>query len=274
MSEFPKLKNLRKRFNIAASNANEMERQRLTEIFKKLQEACITREEFEYNGNLDWIDNAHHENDLFPFRAIVSNKNPQDYDEVIIDSELDTSIDKKWQAARSIIVKRNASDMADAIGPMLYNCHTAIFIDPWFRPREKRFREPLAEFLSRFESRPKSKVRVEVHASAESEKSPDSEFYKNECRSYLPQVIPSNMSVGFKRWRQKLNGEKLHNRYVLTDIGGVSFQIGLDQGGLGETDDLSLLDSEQFRRRWHQYASSSPAFEQAEESFSIVGIRE
>jgi hypothetical protein len=40
----------------------------------------------------------------------------------------------------------------------------------------------------------------------------------------------SGVSVEFVRWRQKAGGDKLHNRYVLTDIGGVSLGVGLDEG--------------------------------------------
>ena len=39
-----------------------------------------------------------------------------------------------------------------------------------------------------------------------------------------------------RRLKQKQDGEKLHNRYILTDLGGVTFGTGLDEGKKGETD--------------------------------------
>jgi hypothetical protein len=50
--------------------------------------------------------------------------------------------------------------------------------------------------------------------------------------------------------------EVIHNRFVLTDRGGVKFGIGLDDdnGKDGQTDDVDLLSQESFDLRWRQYA--------------------
>jgi hypothetical protein len=48
---------------------------------------------------------------------------------------------------------------------------------------------------------------------------------------------------------------------ILTDIGGVSFGVGLDDGADGETDEVTLLDDKTYRFRWTQYMSPEPAFE-------------
>jgi hypothetical protein len=48
--------------------------------------------------------------------------------------------------------------------------------------------------------------------------------------------------------------EKLHNRYVFTDIGGVFFGIGLAEEDEGHRDDVALLDAELYELRWRQYA--------------------
>jgi hypothetical protein len=46
----------------------------------------------------------------------------------------------------------------------------------------------------------------------------------------------------------------LNNRYILTDLGGVSFQHGLDAGRKGETDDITRLDLDQ--HVFHIWSSS------------------
>jgi hypothetical protein len=56
-------------------------------------------------------------------------------------------------------------------------------------------------------------------------------------------------------------------------VGGIMFGIGLDDDddAGGQTDDLHILDREQYELRWQQYASDTPAFELAEQPIEIIG---
>ena len=53
----------------------------------------------------------------------------------------------------------------------------------------------------------------------------------------------------------ELAGERLHPRYILTNIGGIRYEGGLDPGGPHETTDVSLLTEELWLKRWEQYRS-------------------
>jgi hypothetical protein len=57
----------------------------------------------------------------------------------------------------------------------------------------------------------------------------------------------------------------------LTDVGGVLFAAGLDEGDHGATDDLHLLDREQYEARWQQYAGDAPAFDRPDPPIEIHG---
>lgn len=59
--------------------------------------------------------------------------------------------------------------------------------------------------------------------------------------------------------------------YVLTDLGGVSFQHGLDDGQDGEVDDVALWDRGSYDLRWAEYASDQPAFDINVAPFDITG---
>jgi hypothetical protein len=67
------------------------------------------------------------------------------------------------------------------------------------------------------------------------------------------------------------DGEKLHNRYLLTNLGGVSVGIGLDEGPGTQFDDLNVLTREQYEKRWKQYCSDDPEFERPEGVLGIQG---
>lgn len=52
---------------------------------------------------------------------------------------------------------------------------------------------------------------------------------------------------------EKGQGEKLHNRYLLSELGGISFGVGTDASEDYHTDDLFLLDKATHTKRWNQY---------------------
>ena len=73
------------------------------------------------------------------------------------------------------------------------------------------------------------------------------------------------------RLRERDGGERLHNRYILTDLGGVIFGVGLDEGDEGSMDDIHLLARTQYDERWRQYGSEAPAFDRPERAITIKG---
>ena len=75
-----------------------------------------------------------------------------------------------------------------------------------------------------------------------------------------------------RRWRNRPGGDKLHNRYILTDVGGVQFGAGLDEGDQGATDDVTIIDDDTYRRRMVDYAGTAPAFD-LEGTLTITGLR-
>ncbi len=82
------------------------------------------------------------------------------------------------------------------------------------------------------------------------------------------------MRVLVRRLSERPDGERLHNRYILTDLGGVSFGIGLDDGNEGETDDVALMGREQYDRRWSQYGGDPQmGFQQVGMPVEVVGTR-
>jgi len=89
----------------------------------------------------------------------------------------------------------------------------------------------------------------------------------------IPDRLPAGFQVEFVRWKQKQGGEKLHNRYVLTDLGGVSLGVGLDEGEPGESDDLLLLPRPQYEHRWSQYVGNDGAFELENLPVAVRGTR-
>lgn len=271
LSEFPKLIKWRSRVLKAAEPLkNTSDHDRILELINIFTERMISRDNYSFDGTIPWLENAEKEYENKKFEAILSRENPRGHTFVLTDGDLINS--DEWNKLRGDSIPRNASEMAALISSMLANCREAIFIDPHFDPREERYRRPLGEFLKiLIEKRIiRCSPRVEVHAS-DSYKKPAFSLFRDHCLKNLPPIIPSDLTLVIKRWRQRSGDEKLHNRYILTDIGGVVFNCGLDEGEDGETDDVTLLEKKQYLHRWRQYASDTPAFEIVGEPIEIVG---
>lgn len=258
MVEFPKLKNWRRQVLQAATGIGDMEQQKVTAMISMLTEKMISRTlQAEYDGTRTWLENAEQEHASKPFHAMVARENPRNHAAVMRGSSLGDQPDLRWDIERNRVISRTAADMADAVSALLRNSCKVIFIDPHFGPENGRHKRPLKAFLSALQTnRGCTITTVEVLTANRA----PLDFFSDTCNQRMPRIIPACMVVNFVKLAELPNGEKLHNRYILTDIGGVTFNVGLDEGEVGQTDDVTLMDRKQYELRWAQYSGGSPAF--------------
>ena len=242
------------------------QRQKLEFELKRIKKYGLSRTSRLYDGDHDWLSNALAQHRIQPFHAIISTENDAE-NRVLAASEI-TEDDPLWGVQRTMVVSRQAEQMAAAVTTLLAAAKRIILIDPHFGPENARHRRPFQAFLRQaVQNRPYGMPSIEVHTQVKSTE----EFFRDECHSKLNSLIPRGLTVQFIRWTAKQGGQPLHNRYILTDLGGVSFQHGLDDGRAGETDDISLLDRESYEQRWAEYTGDDPAFDSLEEPFSLIG---
>lgn len=249
----------------ALRSDDEFDKMRLVELLQRLSERMVRRLGHVWDGNRSWLENAHREHDRKPFRAILARGNPSAHPQTIIGSEADEHSSPLWAAPRGLPIARTAEEMGAAVASLLRIAEVVIIVDPYFGPERARHRRPLEAFLSAVvNGRPGSPpLRIEYCTSEDN--TGTREFFRDECERQLPRCIPEGMRVTVRRLQQRQGGERLHNRYILTEFGGVMFIGGLDDGAQGETDDLTLLDRTQYELRWSQYGDHPPAFEVAQE---------
>ncbi len=245
---------------------SEIDRKRVEERLSRLDDRMMTRIH-DWDAARDWLSNAETEHATRPFHAIVAGANPRGNEAILLADDLDEET-PRWHVSRAIVVPRQAVDLANALSPLLRVARVIVLIDPHFDPYRERARATLAEFLARARLRENGIPieRVEFHTRFDE----NNAGFDVECRRRLPRRIPAGIQVRFVRWRERAGGEGLHNRYVLTERGGVSLAWGLDEGAPAQTDDLSLLEEGLYRARWEQYCGANPAFDLAAE-ISIEG---
>lgn len=196
-----------------------------------------------------WIDAAVTEHKARPFDAIVASSKRDD-PAVVALADLDAqhpclAPNRQW------IVARTAADMAACCAPLIRASRHIKLIDPHFDPTAPRFLRPLAAMLA--SAQPESVVDV-----FRGDDVP--EHYA--IRTFGPRL------AALKPQRVRLRlflrpQDPLHNRYVLTNRGGIAFLTGLDDanGGQKTHDDVVVLDTPTWRARWDTYLRDDPIAE-------------
>ena len=266
-------------------SAREDERERVTELLKQLTIPEVRRSNTEFDKQCTWLENAEEENTRHPFHAILA-YNPSDNLQIVCGEDVLPEMDPPplWSVPREIPVQRTAASMATHLEPML-RCATRIFfVDPHFRPSEPRFRNPLEQFLKIICDGSRD-VTLEYHTGD----TISQDTLKKHCQHYLPRIIPLDFTLTVRRWKERNIGEELHDRYILTDIGGVEIPRGLDESDRYELDenergtiDISRLSYEAWQKRLEHYGyyykpdssdEKKPAFDLKGQPIVIEGRR-
>ena len=229
--------------------ARQSERSRLVELLNSLKETMIKRKDCKWDeAQMSWVENALLEHGRHPFRAILARNNPNGHREIICERDIGNHQRPDWNTPNGIIVNRDVGKMVDAVKTMLACCSWVRFVDPHISPGKTNYRRSLQAFLGILgNERPVGPPKtVEIHTH---EHRATREFLKNE----YAELIPINMTITLFQWKERRGGQSLHNRYLLTNLGGVLFGHGLDTGKNGEVDDLNRLEQEQFRFHNEQY---------------------
>jgi hypothetical protein len=202
------------------------------------------------------------------FRAIIARGNPRNQPFVLEGPYLNGG-NPLWNVARDIDVPRTPEGIAGAVKVLLRISNDIVFVDPHFGPENARYRRTLRTLVAAAVSgRDTLPQRITYFTGTGAE----NQFFLDECQQRLPPLIPAATRVRFVKLVERDGGEKLHNRYVLSEKGGISFGIGLDEGKQGQTDDAQLLDEPLLQKRWGDYVGPLTAFDIACE-VTILGTR-
>ncbi len=252
------------------SGSNDMDKKRLEELLVRLKETMVKRKDCCWNDPKgSWLQNVLHEHARHQFFAIMSRYNPGGHREIFTEADLSCDTVEKWDVPHGCIVPRKAQNMIAAIEMMLTICRWVKFIDPYIVKFGENYKLSFKAFLEVLgRDRPVgSPETIEIHVDHNANMAASTDFLKNE----FAKIIPPCLSLNLFRWKELPVGQDLHNRFILTDLGGVSFHHGLDVGPDGQTDNISRLDRAEYEFLCSQYDSKGTAFDLAEPPIQIVG---
>lgn len=190
----------------------------------------------------NWIASAVQEHRRLPFDAVIAS-NPVEEPGFVVPADVSNE-HPSFAPNRQWHVQRSAVAMANCCSPVLAESLHIKLIDPHFKPARPKFSRPFLAFLDRIS--PATAV----------------DIYR--CDDCDPREISDGLSrllIGRPRRGSQLRlfirpKSEMHNRFVLGDCGGLSFQIGLDEddsGGERPDDIVTVLQPEVWRREWAAY---------------------
>jgi hypothetical protein len=236
-----------------------------------------------------WLDAALEEHHRSPFHGILVSSKPVDApDCLLIEKDVNNIRNRFWRLPSVGTTAKSAEEIANVLAPMLGMATQIFVIDPNFAAEKRRFRESLSAIVKRTLQQPRPvdglpklflitgierEFKGKYNRDTQSENNVASDI-AHKCREYIPKLIPQGLQIQVVILKNRPDGERLHNRYVLTDVGGASLPFGIDEdnqaNGQDTTDDLSPLHKETFERRWKQYCDLK-GFDLAHVPFTVNG---
>jgi hypothetical protein len=218
-----------------------------------------------YDKGKDWLNNAEKFVNPENFAAVVALKNPRSNDRVLVAGEFDKEA-KPWAAPTQNEVSRTAAIIAGCANVLLRASNELVLVEPNFDASEKRFQDSL-KALSQCRNHGRPWNRLELHVKFPTDKDgrdfPDA--LPNRIHSmarHLAPLIPSGNCLNVFFWQRKPDGKKMHPRFILTELGGLQPDYGLDEGDApGDMTIVSLMSEEVWRTARADYCEASQCFD-------------
>ncbi len=252
LAEYPKRW---KKIVIDRLTCQTMEKHRIVERLVQLDKRVFSpRTGAAYDISRSWLENAEGEHRRQPFRAIVAAEgSAKPY--VLDGAEVDDR-SPLWRVEAGRMLTRDPGAFSQALRLLLDVSTHIVVIDPYFRADQDDKTQPLVAFCRLL----KGTASVEVHVSDEKR---SYDLAMRDANRALPNILPEGMEVTLHCWSPVPGGARLHNRYLLTEIGGVQFGDSVEMGNTGQQDRVSILDESSRAALWEQYCGEHPAFKSA-----------
>ncbi len=205
-----------------------------------------------------WLSNAVSHAPAFP--AIVSGVDAGDERVINIDDLLRD--EAPYFQSPEVQVERSAAAIIEMLWPLLAQSREIVLVDPNFDPREPRFVNVVEGIIDRLNSIGQIPKRFEVHTSKYSgpRHQGNIQFQERHYRDGLGPILFGGWQLTVCCWAENAVGDYQHPRFVLTEIGGIHLDWGLDEGEAGTTTIAKGLGESFHGNCFKRYACSGEIF--------------
>jgi hypothetical protein len=169
----------------------------------------------------------------------------------LVSAELDEA-NARFQATAQRHINRTSAEIVASVELLLRSSKTIKLVDPHFNPSTARWRRMLGLIMNILGASSQTGVKLEIHRV-------DNALPGN-IQRYFDSTIPNLRPVGLSVSVFLHPERRMHNRFVLTELGGASFSTGLDDnedGGYSSTDLVALLAPVTYAEEWRTYSGQT-----------------
>jgi len=199
------------------------------------------------DGSQAWIDRALAEHARRPFAAIIS-ATAVDHPDVLKKDEVDEE-NLRFRSARQRAVPRTAKALIGCAGFLIRHAKIIKIVDPHFDLAKPRYLRPLEQIASLLQG---NQATVEIHRS--------DEIAEDELIRRFQQYA-ALLPAGVRMQLHLYEKTQMHNRFILTERGGLIYGVGLcdnEDGGGAPDEEVILMETEIRDARWNHYSKTLP----------------
>ncbi len=222
------------------------------------------------SNTAQWNGSFVDEHNRHPFHTILSpstKKQTSVCQDVAWLQKLDSPFFNHHSSLRAL---RNANELTDTVKPLLQNAKKFIFVDPYFVNSgiEKTYKAYFDVICDCAHIRTKTKIKVTIACRlCNGKNSVTRKDLENVCAHIFSQVNTQKVEISVYAIKEISGSQEIHNRYILTEIGGVIFGHGTGEStraAQGSYEQLSLLSAEDLAHWLNAYKPNSTAFDWSE----------
>jgi len=212
----------------------------------------------DWSDSRSWLENAIPHEPSFP--AIVSGIAHQDERLVTINDLLRD--EPPYFRSPEMEVERTVEAIVGMLWPLLAQSREVILVDPNFDPREPRFLGVVEAIIDRLHDLGRTPSRFEIHTSKYREQSGQKSvrIQEHHYRDRLGATLYGGWKVKICCWAESQAQDHQHPRFVLTEIGGIHLDWGLDAGGAGTSTIAKGLGERMHASCYSRYSSMGRPF--------------
>ncbi|WP_062564966.1 hypothetical protein [Pseudoalteromonas shioyasakiensis] len=242
----------RKTLQVQGEEVNEDQQTMLIELLQFIEETCLVNRNSGIDGNLSFLENCINAHQQSPSHVFCLNEPAGQAVrgiDFIYSADLNDGI---RSLPNQRLVQKSLDEMVQATADFLRLSSRITFVDPYFSHRPAML-NPMVKFIelcganSPVESKEITillKDRADV---------PSIQFLMNAITTHIDFNSTGIASLTLTSLIERDNGEALHNRYIISELGALHWGIGLDERNSEVNDDVVMLNDEIFSKRSEQY---------------------
>jgi len=244
-----------------------MQKKKIHAKLRALKRDCSIASGRNYDPMRNWVKNAMEQQNIKPFHAIITTENPNNLDQVLLIDEIEET-HPLMAATSNRAISRDINSLSDAFSVLLRTSSQIAFVDPYFSLYDNEYTRILSHCL-RFvqQLNPNKNCEIGVHYKYGDGMPGIAELERD--ANQFARIIPTGASIDVYCWRPQEGGEDFHDRFLLTNKGGISIGRGFKPAGSHMTTDMNLMDMKNAQFKLESFSSNSSFHELVERPLRI-----